>query len=92
MTETTIDEELLKTLVAPELQQHHLIPDEYQCYRKKFFTRFALVFYEDKIVVPVNLWTAVITKLHKGHPAIKKMRHAATTFWWPRLTEAIRKK
>ena len=47
---------------------------------------------EDKIVVPTNLRTTVISLLHKGHPAINKMTLAARHFWWPRITEAIQKK
>ena len=92
MTETTNDASLLKTLVCLERQQHELIPEEYLPVRKKLSSRFGLVFMEDKIVVPKNLRTTVISLLHKGHPAINKMTLAARHFWWPRITEAIQKK
>ena len=49
--ETTNDPKLLKTLVALERQQHDLIPEEYNGYKKRLSTRFGLVFYEDRIVV-----------------------------------------
>ena len=91
MTETTNDASLLKTLVCLERQQHELIPEEYLSYRRKLSSRFGLVFMEDKIVVPKNLRTTVISLLHKGHPAINKMTLATQHFWWPRITEAIQK-
>ena len=81
MTETTNDASLLKTLVCPERQQHELLPEESLSYRRKLSSRFGLVFMEDKIVVPKNLRTTVISLLHKGHPAINKMTLAARHFW-----------
>ena len=92
MTETTNDPSLLKTLVCLERQQHDNIPEEYFIYKKKLSSRYGLVFYEDKIIVPKNLRTTIISLLHKGHPAIDKMSMAARHFWWSRITEAIQKK
>ena len=92
MSETTNDPVLLKTLVCLERQQHDQIPDEYLLYKKKLSSRFGLVFIEDKIIVPKNLRTTIISLLHKGHPVIKKMTTAARHFWWPKMTEAIQKK
>ena len=92
MTETTNDPKLLKTLVCLERQQYDNIPDEYNLYKKKLSTRYRLVFFEDKIIVPINLRTTVISLLHKGHPAINKMTLSAKHFWWPKLTEAIQRK
>ena len=92
MTETTNDPKLLKTLVCLERQQYDNIPDEYTPYKKKLSTRYGLVFYEDKIIVPINLRTTVISLLHKGHPAINKMTLSAKHFWWPKLMEAIQRK
>ena len=89
MTETTNDPTLLKTLICLERQQHELIPEGYQAHKKKLLSRFGLVFIEDKIIVPKNLRTTIISLLHKGHPAINKMNLAARHFWWPRMTEAI---
>ena len=48
-------------------------------------TRFGVVFYNDKIVIP--LLKTVILLLHKGRPAINKMTHAAKLFWWPKLNK-----
>ena len=92
MTETTNDTTLLKTLVCLERQQLGNIPEEYLPSKRKLYTRYGLVFYEDRIIVPKNLRTTVISLLHKGHPAIKKMSMAAKHFWWPRIAEAIQKK
>ena len=91
MNETTNDPTLLKTLVCLERQQHEQIPDEYLPHKKKLSTRFGLVFTEDKVIVPKNLRTTIISLLHKGHPAINKMTRAARHFWWPKMTEAIQK-
>ena len=93
MTEFTNDPSLLKTtLVCLERQQHDNIPEEYSIYKKKLSSRYGLVFSEDKIIVPKNLRTTIISLLHKSHPAIKKMSMAARHFWWPRIIEAMQKK
>ena len=92
MTETTNDPSLHKTLVLLERPQHDNIPEEYSMYRKKLSSRYGLLLYEDKIIVPKNLRTTVISLLHKGHPAKNKMSLAAGHFGWPRITEAIQKK
>ena len=92
MTETTNAPSLFKTLVCLKRQQHDNIPEENSPYKKKLTSRYGLVFYEDKIIVPKNVRTNVISLLHKGLPAINKMSIAARHFWWPRITEAIQKK
>ena len=92
MNETTNDPTLLKTLVCRERQQHEQIPDAYLPHKKNLSTRFGLVFIEDKIIVPKNLRTTIISLLHKGHPAINKMPTTARHFSWPKMTEAIQKK
>ena len=55
-------------------------------------TRYDLVFFEDKIIVPLNLRTTVINLLHKGHPAINMMTLSAKHFWGNKLTEVIQRK
>ena len=85
------DPSLLKTLVCLERQQHDNMPEEYIMYKKKLSTRYGLVFFEDRIIVPENLRNTIISLLHKGHPAINKMSMAARHFWWPKLMEAIQK-
>ena len=81
LSETTNDPTLLKTLVCLERQQQVKIPYEYQPHKKKLSSWFGLVFIEDKIIVPKNLRTTIISLLQKGHPAINKMTTAARHFW-----------
>ena len=92
MSEAKNDERMLKTKVALEQPYQELIPEEYHYCRKELSSRYRLVFFEDKIIVPTGLRTTVITLLHKGQPAINKMTNAVRSFWWPRMGEAIQKK
>ena len=91
-TDSTNDPTLLQTLVRLGRQQHELIRDDYQPHKKKLSSRFALVFIQDKIIVPKNLRTTIFSLLHSGYPAINKRTIAARHSWWPRMTEAIQKK
>ena len=90
--ETTNDEKLLKTLVCIERKTMEQIPEEYKGYTKRSSTRFGVVFYDDKIIIPQSLRRTIITLLHKGHSAINKMSAAAKPFWWPKLTKEIQNK
>ena len=92
MGETTNDEKLLKTSVSLERQTPEQITDEYKEYHKHLSTRFGIVFYDDKNVIPQALRGTVITLIHKGHPAINKLSAAAKPFWWPKLTKEIQAK
>ena len=80
MTETTNDPSLLKTLVCIVRQQHNDMHDEHSLYEKKLSTRYGLVFYEYRIIVPTNLRKTVISHLHKGHPDTNKLSMAARQF------------
>ena len=90
--ETTNDEKLLKTLVCLERRTYEQRPEEYREYKKNLSTRFGVVFYDDKIIIPKSLRQTVIILLHKGHPAINKMSAAARPFWWPKITKDIQAK
>ena len=79
--ETTNDEKLLKTLVCLERRTLEQIPDDYKPYHEKLSTRFGVVFYDDRIIIPKSLRTTIIMLLHKGHAAINKMTTAAKPFW-----------
>ena len=63
------------TLVCLEGQTTTQVPDEYKEYNKNLSTRFGVIFYDDKIIVPKNLRNTVITLLLKGHPSINRMTH-----------------
>ena len=91
-TKTTNDENLLKTLVCLERRTLEQIPHEYKPYHKQLSTRFGVVFYDDRIMIPKSLRTTVIMLLHKRHAAINKMTTAAKPFWWPRMTREIPQK
>ena len=43
-------------------------------------------------IVPKNIRATIVSLLHEGLPAIKKMKTTARHFWWPNMTEAIQKK
>ena len=90
--ETTDDEKLLKTLVCIERRTLEQIPEEYKAYQRQLSTRFGVVFYDDRIIIPKSLRTTIIMLLHKGHAAINKMTAAAKPFWWPRLIRDIQQK
>ena len=90
--ETTNDEKLFKTLVCLERRSYEQIPDEYKEHHKNMSTRFGVVFYNDKIVIPKPLRKTFNLLLHKGHPAINKMTHAAKPFWLPKLNKDIQTK
>ena len=89
---TTNDEKFLKTLVCKETKTLKQIPEEYKEHRKHLLTRFGVVFFDDKVIIPQELRKTIITLLHKGHPVINKMLGAAMPFWWPKLTKAIQYK
>ena len=90
--ETTNEEKLFKTVVCIERNTMEQIPEEYKGYTKHLSTRFSVVFYDDKIIIPQTLRRTIITLPHKGHPAINKMSAAAKPFWWPKLTKQIQNK
>ena len=90
--ETTNNEKLLKTLVCIERKTMEQTPEEYKGSTKHLSTRFGVVFYDDKIIIPQTLRRTIITLIHKGHPAINKMCAAAKPFWWPKLTKEIQNK
>ena len=90
--ETTDDEKLLKTLVCLERRTLEEIPEEYKAYQRQLSTRFGVVFYDDRIIIPKSLRTTIIMLLLKGHAAIYKITAAAKPFWWPRLVRDIQQK
>ena len=90
--ETTSDDKLLKTLVCLERKTRAQIADNYKQYTKNLSTRFGVMFCHDKIIVPKRLRSTGITLLHKRHPSINKISHAAKLFWWPRMNKEVQQK
>ena len=64
----------------------------YRPHRSHLTTRFGLLFYNDKIVVPQAMRTTIIAMLHQGHPSTTKMDQSAEAFRWPGLHREIREK
>ena len=87
--ETRNDNKLPKTIVCLERKTTTQIPEEYKQYTENLSTRFVVMFYDDKIIVPKSLRSTVITLFHKRHPSNNKMSHAAKPFWWPRISRYI---
>ena len=58
--ESTNDDKLLKTLLCLERKTTTQISNEYKNYTKNLSTRFEVVFYDDKIIVPRSLRNTVI--------------------------------
>ena len=63
-TETTNDEKLLKALACLDRRTLEQIPDDYKPYSKQLSTRFGVVFYDDRIIIPKSLRTTIIMLLH----------------------------
>ena len=51
-----------------------------------------MVFFDEKIAVPVRVRTTTITLQNKDHHAINEMTSAAKGSWWRRMSEAIQQK
>ena len=79
--ETAIEKNQLESIFYP-----------YRPYRSHLTTRFGLLFYNAKIVVPEAMRTTVIAMLHQGHPSTTKMDRSAEAFLWPGLHREIREK
>ena len=90
--ETARDEKILNAIAAIEKDQLENIFYPYHPHRDHLTTRFGLLFYNDKIVVPEAMRTTIIAMLHHGHPSTAKMDQSAEAFWWPGLHREIREK
>ena len=64
----------------------------YRPHRYHLTTRIGLLFYNDEIVIPEEMTTSIIARLHKGHVAITKSKQAAEAFWWPGMLRKFREK
>ena len=90
--ETARDVKILSAIAALEKEQPEDIFYPYRPHRSHLTTRFGLLFYNDKIIIPENKRTTVIAMLHQGHPSATKMDQLATAFWWPGIYQEIREK
>ena len=90
--ETARDIKILNAIAAFENKQLGSIFYPYRPHRSHLSTRFGLLFYNDKIVVPENMRTTVIATLHHGHTSAGKMEQLAGAFWWPGMNREIQEK
>ena len=90
--ETARDIKILITIAAIEKQQLESIFYPYRPHRLHLSTRFGLLFYNDKIVIPENMQSTIIAMLHQGHISTAKMDHLAEAFWWPGIHREIQEK
>ena len=90
--ETARDVKILNTIAAIEKQLLESIFYPYRPHRLHLSTRFGLLFYNDKIVIPENMRSTIIAMLHQGHTSTAKMDHLAETFWWPGMHREIQEK
>ena len=87
--ETARDIKILKAIAAIENQQLDSILYPYRSHRSHLSTRFGLLFYNDKIVIPENMRTTVIAMLHHRHTSAGKMEQLAGAFWWQGMNREI---
>ena len=90
--ETARDIKMLNAIAAIENQQPDSIFYPYRPHRSHLSTRFGLLFYNDRIVIPENMQTTVIAMLHHGHMSAGKMEKLAEAFWWPGMNREIHEK
>ena len=90
--ETARGVKILSAIAALEKNQPEDIFYPYRPHRSHLTTRFGLLFYNDKIVIPENMRTTIIAMLHQGHPSATKMDQSAAAFWWPGSYQEIREK
>ena len=90
--ETARDVKPLNAISALESNQIESILCRYRPHRNHLSTRFGLLFYNDKVVIPEAMRTTVVAMLHHGHAAVDKKSKAAESFWWPGLYSEIQEK
>ena len=90
--ETARDVKILNATAAIEKQQLDNIFYPYRPHRLHLSTRFGLLFYNDRILIPENMRTTVIAMLHHGHTSAAKMEQLSVAFWWPGIQREIQEK
>ena len=75
--ETARDVKILNTIAAIEKQQLESLFYPYRPHRLHLSTRFGLLFYNDKIVIPENMRSTIIVTRHQGHTSTAKIDQLA---------------
>ena len=78
--ESSIDEQINRTITALEDDQPTTIRPPFNIHSPHLNTRFGLLFYNDKIVIPEHIRNSVLAILHQGHVSITKMEDIIETF------------
>ena len=90
--ETARNVKILNTIAAIEQQQLGSMFYPYRPHRVQLSTRFGLLFYNDRILIPENMRSTIIAMLHHGHISKNKMEQLAEAFWWLDLNRNIHEK
>ena len=90
--ETARDVKIISAIPALEKDQPEDIFYPYRPHKSHLPTRFGLMFYNEKIVIPEAMRTTIIAMLHQGHPSAAKMNQSAAAFWWPGIYQEMREK
>ena len=90
--ETARDVKILSVITAFERNQIEEIFYPYRPHRHHLTTRFGLLFYNDKIIIPEAMRSTVTAMLHQGHSSASKMDQSAAAFWRTGLYREIREK
>ena len=90
--ETAQDTKILDAIIALEAGRAEDLFYPYRPHREHLGTRFGLLFYNDRIVIPETMRSTIIAMLHSGHVSVTKMDKSAEAFWWPGLHREIREK
>ena len=90
--ETAQDAKILDAIIALEAGKFDGIFNPYRPLPEHLETRFGLLFYNCRIVIPEAMRSTIIAMLHHGHVSINKMDKSAEAFWWPGLHREIRDK
>ena len=90
--ETAQDTKILDAIIALEAGRMEDLFFPYRPHREHLETRFGLLFYNDRIVIPETMRSTIIAMLHSGHVSVTKMDKSAEAFWWPGLHREIREK
>ena len=90
--DTARDVKIISAIPALEKNQPEDIFYPYRTHRSHLPTRFGLMFYNKKIVLPEAMRTTIIAMIHQGHPSAAKMNQSAAAFWWPGIYQEKREK
>ena len=93
MDQTSCDPTLSKLLLAidfhGDVANSHII-QPYLPFREGYYVFDGVVFYRDRIVVPVSLRGTILKALHAAHQGVSAMeRHARATVFWLGITQDI---